>query len=117
MARPHPIIEGNSEFYIGERHCSDLDGVEVFGWAAPVACTFFRGKKHHALCDEVAVVRAFVHRTGEIVNFEDEKVRDDAPAEPFLRRVGYPYRLRPRIQAPKILSLPSTTCHPRRILL
>ncbi|WP_458113487.1 AAA family ATPase [Arthrobacter sp. R1-13] len=86
LAQPHPIIDGNSEFYIGERHCSDLNGVEVFGWAAPVACTFFRGKEHHALCDEVAVVRAFVHRKGEIVNFDDEKVRDDAPAEPFRRR-------------------------------
>ncbi|MDT0169736.1 UvrD-helicase domain-containing protein [Pseudarthrobacter sp. BRE9] len=86
LAQPNQIIDGNSEFYIGERHCSDLNGVEVFGWAAPVACTFFRGREHHALCDEVAVVRAFVHRIGEIVDFDDEKLRDDAPAEPFLIR-------------------------------
>lgn len=86
LVRPNPIIDGNSEFYIGERHCSDLNGVEVFGWAAPVACTFFRGTEHHALCDEVAVVRSFVHRRGEIVDFADEGIRDDIPAQPFRRR-------------------------------
>lgn len=74
----HYVLDGASDFYIGEKH-AELDGVEVFSWTAPIACTFFRGTRHHKLCDEVAVVRTMVRRGGQIVDFSDETVRTDAP--------------------------------------
>ncbi|MDZ5446072.1 AAA family ATPase [Micromonospora sp. 4G57] len=78
-------LDGGSDFYIGETK-ANLDGVDVFSWAAPVACTFFRGSRHHELCDEVAVIRAFEHRGDEIVDFHDEPVGDEMPAQPFRKR-------------------------------
>ena len=76
------IADGRSEFYIGESYAV-VDGVNVFSWGNPVACTFFRGKKHHYLCPEVAAVRAFRGDREQILDFHDESVRPDAPAEPF----------------------------------
>src|SRR4051794_26143636 len=52
------MLEGASEFYIGYAH-EKVDGIDVYSWAAPVACTFFSGEKHHALCGEVALTRTF----------------------------------------------------------
>ena len=79
LAISDPDLDGGSDFYIGEAR-ADIDGVDVFSWAAPVACTFFRGTRHHEWCDEVAVIRAFAHRNGQIVDFADDVLRDDAPA-------------------------------------
>jgi DNA helicase II / ATP-dependent DNA helicase PcrA len=80
-----PDLAGRSDFYIGEAR-ADIDGVDVFSWAAPVACTFFRGARHHEWCGEVAVIRAFAHRNGQIVDFVDDVLRADAPATPFRKR-------------------------------
>jgi DNA helicase-2/ATP-dependent DNA helicase PcrA len=80
-----PDLAGGSDFYIGETR-ADIDGVDVFSWAAPVACTFYRGTRHHEWCDEVAVIRAFGHQNGQIVDFADDVLRDDAPATPFRKR-------------------------------
>lgn len=80
-----PDEDGDSDFYIGERY-ANLDGVHVYGWTTPVACTFFRGTEHHPLCDSVAVVRAFRRLKGEIVDFVDDVLRQDGPAEPFTKR-------------------------------
>jgi hypothetical protein len=80
-----PDLGGGSDFYIGEAR-ADVDGVEVFSWAAPVACTFFRGTRHHEWCGEVAVTRAFAHRNGQIVDFADDVLRANAPATPFRKR-------------------------------
>lgn len=85
LATTDPDLDGGSDFYIGETH-ADIDGVSVFSWAAPVACTFFRGTRHHEWCRKVAVIRAFAHRNGQIVDFADDVVRDDAPAVPFRKR-------------------------------
>jgi DNA helicase-2/ATP-dependent DNA helicase PcrA len=85
LATPDPDLDGGSDFYIGEAR-ADIDGVNVYSWAAPVACTFFRGTRHHAWCGEVAVIRAFAHRNDQIVDFADDVVRDDAPAAPFRKR-------------------------------
>ena len=85
LAISDPDLAGGSDFYIGEAR-ADIDGVDVFSWAAPVACTFFRGTRHHEWCDEVAVIRAFAHRNGQIVDFADDVLRDDAPAAPFRKR-------------------------------
>lgn len=82
----HSHLEGSSDFYIGDCHY-DLDGVEVFSWSAPVACTFFRGTRHHALCDVVAVTRTYAQANGTISGFVDEALIDDPPPEPFKRRV------------------------------
>ena len=80
-----PDEDGESDFYIGERYAK-LDGVNVYGWAAPIACTFFRGSDHHASCNDVAVVRAFRRANGQIVDFVDEQLRNDAPIAPFKKR-------------------------------
>jgi hypothetical protein len=85
LAGPHQWLDGASDFYIGERHLS-MDGLEVFSWAAPVACTYFRGFDHHTLCDDVAVVRSFAHGSRGIEDIADDFLRTDAPAEPFRRR-------------------------------
>jgi DNA helicase-2/ATP-dependent DNA helicase PcrA len=85
LIRGDDMLDGKAEFYIGEEYAV-VDGVNVFGWSNPIACTFFRGPDHHDLCDEVAVVRAFRHDTGHIVDFVDETMRPDAPAAPFRKR-------------------------------
>ena len=76
------LLDGRCDFYIGETYAV-VDGINVFGWATPIACTFFRGTHHHELCSDVAAVRAFRHQNGEIVDFADERLRPDGPAEPF----------------------------------
>lgn len=90
LVRPdHDLLDGGADFYIGERHAK-VNEINVFGWANPIACTFFRGSGQHYLCDEVAVVRALVSRNvngkREIVDFVDETIRADAPAAPFRKR-------------------------------
>ena len=85
LATPDPDLAGGSDFYIGEAR-AEIDGVDVFSWAAPVACTFFRGTHHHEWCGEVAVIRAFAHRNGQISDFADDVLRPDAPATPFRKR-------------------------------
>src|SRR5262249_32589523 len=79
------VLDGGSDYYIGETYAA-MDGIFVFGWTTPIACTFFRGVDHHDLCDDVGVVRAFSTEGGHIVDFADEKLRDDAPADPFTKR-------------------------------
>lgn len=86
LSRPdEDILDGGSDFYIGETYAY-VNGINVFGWTTPIACTFFRGDDHHDLCDDVAVVRAFRRDNGQIVDYVDEKLRDDAPAAPFEKR-------------------------------
>jgi DNA helicase II / ATP-dependent DNA helicase PcrA len=84
LMSPDPDLDG-SDFYIGETYAT-IDGIRVFSWAAPVACTFFRGTRHHEWCDEVAAIRAFVLRNGQIIDFAEEAVRHDAPAACFRKR-------------------------------
>ena len=85
LANSDPDLDGGSDFYIGETR-ANFDGTHVFSWAAPVACTFFRGSRHHEWCDEVTAVRAFVLRGGTIVDFAEEVVHGDASADPFRKR-------------------------------
>lgn len=86
LVRPdNDLLDGGSDFYIGERY-ANINGINVFGWTAPIACTFFRGTDHHTLCNDVAVVRAFRRDHGQIVDFVDERVREDVAAEPFKKR-------------------------------
>jgi hypothetical protein len=85
LTSPDPDLEGGADFYIGEAH-ANIGGVPVFSWAAPVACTFFRGTRHHEWCDDVVAIRAFVQRNGQITDFAEEVVRVDVPAPPFRRR-------------------------------
>ena len=85
LVRGDDLLDGKAEFYIGEEYAV-VDGVNVFGWSNPIACTFFRGPDHHDLCDDVAVVRAFRHGNGLIIDFVDETLRQDAPAAPFRKR-------------------------------
>ncbi|MBU2667412.1 AAA family ATPase [Actinoplanes bogorensis] len=82
---PNELLGGHGDFYIGESY-ANLDGVRVFSWAAPVACTFFRGSQHHELCHEVALIRAFEHQGENLVDFHDEPMSDQVPAEPFRKR-------------------------------
>lgn len=85
LIRGDDMLGGATEFYIGAGYAV-VDGINVFGWSNPIACTFFRGPDHHDLCDDVAVVRAFRHGNGQIVDFVDEVLRNDAPAVPFRTR-------------------------------
>lgn len=84
LTHSDPDLDG-SDFYIGETRAT-LDGVRVFSWAAPVACTFFRGTRHHEWCDDVAVIRAFSRRGDLITDFHDEVIRDDVPVPGFRKR-------------------------------
>ncbi|MDR7384409.1 AAA family ATPase [Promicromonospora iranensis] len=85
LVGPREELGGASDFYIGERHLN-LDGQEVFSWAAPVACTYFRGFDHHEFCEEVAVVRSFAHGSKGINDIADDVLRTDVTGEPFRRR-------------------------------
>ncbi|BBX48057.1 hypothetical protein GCM10009641_08990 [Mycobacterium cookii] len=86
LIRPdEEILDGEADFYIGETY-ANINGINVFGWTAPIACTFFRGSDHHYMCDDVAVVRAFSRQNGQIVDFIDEALRADAPEDPFKKR-------------------------------
>ncbi|SIN35723.1 AAA family ATPase [Micromonospora cremea] len=79
------VLDGQADFYIGESY-ADLDGVKVYSWVSDVACTFFRGSRHHEFCEDVAVIRAFVYRLDEIVDFHDEEIADEIPVQPFRKR-------------------------------
>lgn len=85
LASPDPDLEGGSDFYIGDVHAS-FDGIFVYSWAAPVACTFFRGTRHHEWCGEVAAIRAFLQRNGQIIDFAEETLRPGLPASLFRKR-------------------------------
>jgi DNA helicase-2/ATP-dependent DNA helicase PcrA len=100
LASPDPALAGGSDFYIGETY-ANFDRIYVYSWAAPVACTFFRGTRHHQWCDEVTTIRAFVQRGGKIVDFAEEAICEDVPMPPF-RKQG--------------LSIPAATGGPRRPL-
>jgi len=92
LANPDDMLGNRNDFYIGEKHV-DLDGIEVFSWTAPIACSFYRQNHRHEahnglgqLCDDVAVIRSFVHRNGQIVDFTDDFMRDGAPSQPFRKQ-------------------------------
>lgn len=76
LDEPSDMLDGARDFYIGTAYC-DVDGYQVFSWAAEIACTFYRkSDKHHLLCDDVVGVRVFAHRAGRIVDYEDEALED-----------------------------------------
>lgn len=85
MNPDHEILDGASEFYIGEAH-SVFDGVQVYSWTADIARTFFRGTGDYYLCDDVAATRSFTHRLGQIADLVDEVLHPGAPPSPFKRR-------------------------------
>lgn len=86
LTRSDEMLGNRNDFYIGERHL-DLDGVEVFSWAAPVACTFYRGLEHHEWCDDVAVIRSFAHKPdGEIEQVADDIIIEGLLSTPFAKR-------------------------------
>lgn len=86
LSQKEDMLGGRNDFYIGERHI-ELDGVEVFSWAAPVACTFYRGTAHHEWCDDVAVIRSFDHKpNGEIKTLAEDVILDGVLAVPFEKR-------------------------------
>lgn len=114
LARPdQDLLDGGSDFYIGEIHAK-LNGINVFSWVTPIASTLFRGSGEHYLCDEVTVVRALVARAGQIVDFVDETVRPDAPANPFRKRgLSIPAPpSRPKQPLPQSVSRPQTVPQP-----
>ncbi|MEO9096544.1 MAG: AAA family ATPase [Microbacteriaceae bacterium] len=101
----HYVLDGQSDFYIGERY-AEFDGVAVFGWNTPIACTFYRRRNnHHKLCDDVAVIRTLVNSNGQIVDFADDVVRADAPAQPFRKR-GLAIPTPPSLPKPPVLDVP-----------
>jgi len=102
------LLDGGTDFYIGERYAK-INGVNVFGWANPVACTFYRNSNDHYLCDDVAAIRAFTLRSGNIADFVDETVHPEAPAEPFSKQtlVIPPPPIRQKLPIPGTVSKPS----------
>ena len=86
LIRPNEdFLDGERTFYIGTSHHVAPD-YEVFSWAAPVSCTFYRGASdHHPLCDEVAGVRVLAHRAGVLVDHQDQSFTT-APAESLFPR-------------------------------
>jgi DNA helicase IV len=87
------MLGGRNDFYIGERH-TNVDGVEVYSWKNPIACTFYRKNHQHDgkldlgdLCSDVVVIRSFGHGSnGQISDFEDDNLVSDPPARPFPKR-------------------------------
>ena len=93
LRSPDAMLGGRHDFYIGERH-ANVDGVEVYSWENPIACTFFRENHQHDgkldlgdLCADVVVIRSFGHSSnGQISDFEDDSLVSDPPARPFPKR-------------------------------
>lgn len=82
------FLDGAKDFYIGSSH-HQSDDYEVFSWAAPIACTYFRkSASHHELCEVVAGVRVFVHRAGSIVDYQDEAVEASDIEGPLFPRAS-----------------------------
>jgi DNA helicase II / ATP-dependent DNA helicase PcrA len=89
---PDELLGQRKDFYIGEKHAT-IDGVEVYSWTAPIACSFFRRNHQHdsypyvgQLCADVAVIRSFRHEGGQIADFADDVLTDPAPDRPFPKR-------------------------------
>ncbi len=102
LVKPESILGDRADFYIGDRHMN-LDGIEVYSWAAPVACTYYGGRNHHAWCEDVAVVRSFIHTSGQITDLADDVLREDAPERPFAKRgLQIPARDGSRRRAPAL---------------
>ena len=88
LVRPDSeILGGDTHFYVGETYAV-VDGINVFSWANPVACTFFRGIDHHYLCPDAAVIRVFRRDSNQIIDFVDETLRPDAPIDAFPWKKG-----------------------------
>ncbi|MEQ3553906.1 ATP-binding domain-containing protein [Pseudonocardia nematodicida] len=66
-----------AEFYIGLRYVEE-DGLQVFSWTNPIACTFFQGAHHHEHCPHVATRRTLQYRGGAVVGYVDEHDRPAA---------------------------------------
>ena len=102
-----PELNGGSDFYIGEA-LATVDGMRVFSWTAPVACTFFRGgRNRHEWYDEVVAIRAFRRRNGQIVDFTDQAFQDDA-TEPYFPSPDFVIPARP----PRKFTLPGRRNRP-----
>jgi DNA helicase IV len=89
LHNPDELLGQRKDFYIGEKHAT-VDGVEVWSWTAPIACSYFRRNHQHdsyqdlgRLCADVAVIRSFRHDGGQIADFADDVLTDPAPERPF----------------------------------
>lgn len=84
LSASHPLIDSRADFYISSRYIS-LPELAVFSWAAPIACTYFRGTSHHELCDDVVAVRTFERSHARISGYADDIIVE-VEGEPFARR-------------------------------
>ncbi len=115
LEEPQDELEGRRDFYIGTARLSG-DDFEVFSWAAPVACTFYRPTTdlHHDYCEQVVVVRVLTHERGHIADFEDVPMTEDVPTDVFPSSVleipRAPVRAKPVAASPAV-ELPSETPH------
>jgi DNA helicase IV len=89
---PDELFGERKDFYIGEKHAT-VDGVEVYSWTAPIACSFFRKNHRHdsytwvgQKCADVTVIRSFRHEGGQISDFADDVLTNPAPDRPFPKR-------------------------------
>lgn len=86
LTEPSDLLDGARDFYIGTaKH--DGGEFQVYNWAAPIACTYYRkSSAHHPVCDDVLGVRVLAHRGGRIVDYQDEVVTDAPIDELFEKR-------------------------------
>jgi DNA helicase II / ATP-dependent DNA helicase PcrA len=106
LRSPDELLGRRNDFYIGEKH-TNVDGVEVYSWSAPIACSFFRKNHQHdaykglgELCADAVVIRSFRHVNGQIVDFADDILAADAPQHPFPKR-GLAIPTAPRRAVPR----------------
>ena len=85
LITPHKLINNRTDYYIGTWH-DEIEGTQVLSWAAPVACTYYRGTNHHQFCELVGAIRAFRHEGSKLVSYEDDILQDSANNDPFPRR-------------------------------
>jgi DNA helicase II / ATP-dependent DNA helicase PcrA len=103
---PDELLGQRNDFYLGEKH-TNVDGVEVYSWSAPIACSFFRNNHRHdayeglgELCAGAVVIRSFRHVNGQIVDFADDILAPDVPPHPFPKR-GLAIPTAPRRAVPR----------------
>jgi hypothetical protein len=104
VREPDDVYNGRNDFYIGLQHLQ-VDGIEVFSWAAPVAKNLYGFTGGQKFTDEVTVVRSLDIHGNAVRDFYDEPRVEDPPRNPFPKRdILTP----PRADVPN-LPLPAST--------
>jgi DNA helicase-2/ATP-dependent DNA helicase PcrA len=82
LTGPDEALGGIRDFYIGHAYAC-VDGIEVFNWRSPLGRSFFDPDFGDRRDLNVAGLRTFAHRGGQIVDFVDDYFVDSSDGPVF----------------------------------